>query len=418
MNGGPLDPDPIDPAPRDPDLRGPYLPPAVRPPVRPAAAPGRPVLPILIVAVLFGALSGLVVYQYLARRNTPAPESRQVTPAGDLASEEKSTIELFKAASPSVTFITTIQRRQDLFSRSITEVPAGTGSGFVWDAAGHIVTNFHVIAGQGPAARAQSVRVTLADGKEYAATVVGREPSFDVAVLKVTAPPASLPPIRIGTSGDLQVGQRVFAIGNPFGFDKTLTTGVVSALGRTIQSPAGRPIEDVIQTDAPINPGNSGGPLLDSSGRLIGMTTAIFSPSGGSNGIGFAVPVDTVKRVVEELIASGRYAMPSLGVNLNDRVNQFLSQRFGAQGAYVLGVEPGSGAAEAQLRPAMQTETGRIVPGDVILQVNGRAVKSPTDVYSAIQKNRPGDVVDVQILREETTQSVKVRLGSSAARDE
>jgi S1-C subfamily serine protease len=404
--------DPLLPPDADPFAPQGYRPPT--PPVRYIVAPSvarRSMLPVIVVSLVLGAAAGLLAFRYIAVRETPAPESRTVTPAGELAAEEKSTIQLFRNASPSVAFITTVQQRVNVFTRSITEVEAGTGSGFVWDTNGHVVTNFHVIAD-----RRSTVRVTLGDGEVYPATVVGVAPNFDVAVLKIRAPASKLPPIAIGTSADLQVGQRVLAIGNPFGFDKTLTTGVVSALGRTIRSPSNQPIEEIIQTDAPINPGNSGGPLLDSSGRLIGMTTAIYSRSGGSNGIGFAVPVDTVKRVVEELISTGRFATPTLGVNLNDRWNTMLMQRAEMQGVAVLGVEPGSGAALAGLEPAMQLQDGTIALGDVLTKVANRPVRKPEDVYAAIAKFRPGDEVEVTYLRNGETRTAKVKLGSADPR--
>lgn len=403
--------DPLPPEEPHSPVRSGYVPPRV--PGRaalPVYPPRRPILPILLIALIFGGAAGVVTFRWVAQRETPAQPTRTVTPAGDLASEEKSTIQLFKNVSPSVAFITTVQQRVNVFTRSVTEVEAGSGSGFVWDNQGHIVTNFHVVQGRG-----NSVRVALGD-ETYKATVVGVAPNFDVAVVKITAPAGKLPPIAIGTSGDLQVGQRVLAIGNPFGFDKTLTTGVVSALGRTIRSPSDQPIEDVIQTDAPINPGNSGGPLLDSSGRLIGMTTAIYSPSGANSGIGFAVPVDTVKRVVEELITTGTFATPTLGISLNDRWNQILTQRAGVEGVVVLGVEPGSGAAEAGLRPVSETADGRIVLGDVIVKVANRPVKKPEDIYTAIARMRPGDEVEVTYVRDVDTRTIRIRLGSSTPR--
>ncbi|HQY89734.1 MAG TPA: trypsin-like peptidase domain-containing protein, partial [Tepidisphaeraceae bacterium] len=253
---------------------------------------------------LFFLLTGVVLGQFLMgmiqARTTQAAESRDVTLRGPLAGDELRTIELFKTASPSVVFITTRREQVNPFTQNVNEVPAGTGSGFVWDDQGHIVTNFHVIRGS------SSFVVTLSDQSSYEAKFIGAAPTNDLAVLKIDAPVEKLTPLLLGSSHDLQVGQSVFAIGNPFGLDSTLTIGIVSALGRSIQSPAGVTIEEVIQTDAAINPGNSGGPLMDSAGRLVGVNTAIASPSGASAGIGFAVPVDTVNRVVPQLISSGR----------------------------------------------------------------------------------------------------------------
>jgi len=370
----------------------------------PLLPPRSSLVPLLLLAAFASVLITVLVWRGKIGPGAAAPQAREVTPAGELAGDEKATIDLFKASSPSVVYITTLQQRIDLRTRNVMEIPAGSGSGFVWDNAGHIVTNFHVVQ------RANGARVTLSDHGNYAAELVGYSSQHDVAVLKIDAPAAKLPPIRVGSSGDLQVGQKVFAIGNPFGLDQTLTTGIVSALGRTIQSPTGQPIEEVIQTDAAINPGNSGGPLLDSSNRLIGVNTAIFSPSGSSAGIGFAVPIDTVKRVVEEIIATGRYTPPVLGVNLNDRVNEVLSRRLGVEGVIVLGVAPGGGAAEAGLKSATQDEAGQVHLGDVIRKVAGRQVRTPNELYAALQKFKPGDSVDVEILREGRVETVKVRL--------
>src|SRR6185437_6483123 len=210
---------------------------------------------------------------------TVGAQPRTVAPRGDLGAEEKTNVQIFKQTSPSVVYINTTTEQVNWFSGDVTQVPLGTGSGFIWDKAGHIVTNFHVIN------NATAARVTLWDNKSYPATLVGRAPNHDLAVLKIDAPPERLRPVLVGASHDLQVGQEVFAIGDPFGLDQTLTTGIISALGRTMQSPSGATISNVIQTDAPINPGNSGGPLMDSAGRLIGVNTAIISPSGSSAGI-------------------------------------------------------------------------------------------------------------------------------------
>lgn len=219
-----------------------------------------------------------------------------VVPRGDLAADEQDTIQIFQAASPSVVHITTREFRRDLFSRDIFEIPQGNGTGVVWDANGHIVTNFHVIES------ADTLYVTMSDQSSWKAKLVGIAPDIDLAVLKISSRVTKLQPLPVGTSNDLQVGQKVFAIGNPFGLDQSLTSGLISATGREITSRTGRTIKDVIQTDAAINPGNSGGPLLDSSGRLIGINTAIVSPSGAYAGIGFAIPIDTVNRVVPEMI--------------------------------------------------------------------------------------------------------------------
>ena len=267
---------------------------------------------------VFGVLSILSILAGVGA-NSPAcaqdsrrtePSSRPISARGELTVAEKSVTALFEEATPSVVYITSVALRRDFFRFNVMEIPSGTGTGFVWDDRGNIVTNFHVIQ---DASRAE---VTLADGSTWEAKLVGYAREKDLAVLHIDAPRSQLQSIRLGTSSDLKVGQSVLAIGNPFGFDQTLTTGIVSALGREIESTDGVPIRDVIQTDAAINPGNSGGPLLDSAGRLIGVNTAIVSPSGGYAGVGFAIPVDTVNWVVPQLIAHGRVKRPTMGVEL------------------------------------------------------------------------------------------------------
>jgi S1-C subfamily serine protease len=361
---------------------------------------------LLLIAAAVGALVGIGLYRFVGPAR-PVPESREVTPRGSLAEDEKSTIELFKAASPSVVYITTLNRAIDLRTRDVREIPAGTGSGYVWDNAGHVVTNFHVVRGVAPGG---SIRVTLASHDTYPATLIGLAPDQDTAVLKINAPPASLPPLRLGTSHDLQVGQKVFAIGDPFGLDQTLTTGVISALGRTLESPSHQPIDEVIQTDAAINPGNSGGPLLDSAGRLIGMNTAIASPSGSNAGIGFAIPVDTVKRTVEDLIAHGQVSRPTIGVSVDDRINAILKQRFGvtADGVFVIGVQPGGPAEAAGIRPTVRTRIGQIVPGDLIQAVDGKPVHNADEYQRALLHHRPGEVMTLTVLRDGQPVDVKV----------
>jgi S1-C subfamily serine protease len=333
----------------------------------------------------------------------PAAEPRPVLARGDLAEDEKATIALFKAASPSVVYITSLSRRAVNFFE-MTEVPQGTGSGFLWDRQGHVVTNFHVLAGE-------SFVVTLSDQSNWKATVVGVEPDKDLAVLRISAPPEKLPPILVGTSKGLQVGQKVFAIGNPFGLDETLTTGVVSALGRTIASlTPGRKIQDVIQTDAAINPGNSGGPLLDSAGRLIGVNTQIASPSGASAGIGFAVPVDTVNEVVPELIAHGKILRPRLGVV---PANEVITHQLGVSGVLILGVQDGSGAAKAGLRGTERDKDGSLVLGDIIVGVAGKDVASYDDLVTALEKQNIGDTVPVKLVRNDRTMTLNVTLTAS-----
>ncbi len=303
-------------------------------------------------------------------------------------------------------FITTQVAQVDYWTRNVFEVPAGSGSGFVWDDRGHVVTNFHVVQDED---RPDSAKVTIGDA-EYEATIVGYARDQDLAVLKVAAPRERLVPIRVGTSADLQVGQKVYAIGNPFGLDFTLTTGIVSALGRTIQGVSGATIFDVVQTDAAINPGNSGGPLLDSAGRLIGVNTAIYSPSGASAGIGFAVPVDTVSRIVPELVAHGRVIRPILGVDLDERLSAYVTRRLGVEGVLIRGVARGGGAAEAGLEGTSVDRRGTVVPGDVVQEIDGKPVKSTSDLLGRLGSYRPGDTVTLTVWREGKTRKVRVRL--------
>ena len=326
---------------------------------------------------------------------------RAITPRGDLAEEEKTTIALFRQASPSVVHITTLAVRQDAFSLDVFQIPQGTGSGFVWDKQGHIVTNFHVIRD------ADAAQVTLADHSSWKARLVGAYPDKDLAVLMVDAPKDKLHPIAIGTSHDLQVGQRLFAIGNPFGLDQSLTTGIISALGREIESVNRRAIKDMIQTDAAINPGNSGGPLLDSSGRLIGVNTAIYSPSGASAGIGFAIPVDEVNRIVPQLIRHGKVVRPGLGVQV---APDHLADELGINGVVIVGVQPGSPAAKAGLRPTRRDAANRILLGDVITAVGKHPVQSVQDLFAALGEYEAGATVKLTLLRDGKQQQVDVGL--------
>jgi S1-C subfamily serine protease len=335
---------------------------------------------------------------------TPAPKSgRTADPVTVISTSEQTTISLFENAAPSVVYITTTAIRQDYWTQNVYEIPSGTGSGFIWDDKGHIVTNYHVIQGS------YKARVTLSDQTSYEAEVIGSEPNKDLAVIKIKSD-VPLRPLPIGTSHDLRVGQSVFAIGNPFGLDQTLTTGVISALGREIQSIAQIPIRDVIQTDAAINPGNSGGPLLDISGRLIGVNTAIYSPSGAYAGIGFSVPVDVVNWVVPDLIQNGEVRRPILGVEL---VQQQIVERMNLEGALIMHVTPGSGADKAGIQPTKRSNRGDIILGDLIIGVNEEPVKSNYDLLLALEKFKPGDQVRIKLKRDDQTTEVFVILGSS-----
>ena len=271
-----------------------------------------------------------------------------------------------------------------------TEVPQGTGSGFIWDTQGHVVTNFHVVQ------QADVARVTLHDHTEWSAKLVGASERNDIAVLRIDTKSAVLKPVVVGSSHDLSVGQSVFAIGSPFGLDYTLSTGIISGLGREIKGLLGVPIQGVIQTDAAINPGNSGGPLLDSSGRLIGMNTMIVSPSGASAGIGFAVPVDIINRVVPDLIKYGQEVRPSIGVEIAEDA---LTHRFGLTGALIINVAPGTPAEKVGLVPTRRDQYGRVLIGDVIVGVGDTPIQKNADLYLALEKHKGGDNVKLTLVR-------------------
>ncbi|HHM11936.1 MAG TPA: trypsin-like serine protease [Planctomycetaceae bacterium] len=352
---------------------------------------------LVLVALLFRW-----VLQPVPRAAAPPPPP--ITPRGDLAADEKATIELFEQSSPAVVHITTRAIERDFFE--LWEVEKGTGSGFIWDEQGHIVTNYHVVR------EGNRFIVGTFDHSTFEAELVGAAPDKDLAVLRLKAPAAklaSLVPLPLGTSADLRVGQKTFAIGNPFGLDYTLTTGIVSALGRVIRSQSGRRIRNVIQTDAAINPGNSGGPLLDSAGRLIGVNTAIYSPSGAYAGIGFAIPVDTVRRVVPQLIEHGRLIRP--GLNVDWAPDGLLRRwRIPVQGVLVINVARGSTAEKAGLRPTMRDEFGRIIIGDIVTEVDGEPVRSLNDLLDAFEKHQIGDTVTLTVRRGRRTVKLRVQL--------
>ncbi|KAF4515832.1 hypothetical protein B566_EDAN000067 [Ephemera danica] len=327
---------------------------------------------------------------------------RPVAPApAELGPDERATMAVFERATKSVVFIANTAIQRDIWSFDTMEVPQGSGSGFVWSKQGYIVTNFHVIYG------ADTIKVTLADRSEHQAKIVGADPDHDLAVLQIKVPENLLEPLAVGASYDLRVGQKVLAIGNPFGLDHTLTTGVVSALGRTIKSMSNRTIEGVVQTDAAINPGNSGGPLLDSSGRLIGVNTQIVSPSGAYAGIGFAVPVDTVNRIVPELIKHGKLIRPGLGVSL---VPDSIVKRWGIKGLVIGKVSRGGSADRAGLRGARETQAGRIELGDIVVAIDGKPVETIDDMMDVMEAHKVGDQVTLDILRASKRQPVPVTL--------
>jgi S1-C subfamily serine protease len=333
---------------------------------------------------------------------------RPITPRGELTADEKSNVAVFESSKASVVYISTRERVVDYWTRDVLTVPRGTGSGFIWDDEGHVVTNLHVISG------AASANVRLADGRDYPATLVGASSVHDIAVLRIRIPAKAPKPIPVGTSHDLQVGQKVFAIGNPFGLDWTLTIGIVSALDRSLTGDDGGLIQHLIQTDAAINPGNSGGPLLDSAGRLIGMNTAIFSPSGASAGVGFAVPVDTVNRVVPELIAKGHYSPPTLGIQTDEVLSRAIERRLGVSGAAVLRVPAGSPAARAGLQGARFGRRDSIYPGDVIVAVDGKEVDSVAQLLARLDDYKPGETVKLTVWRDGQKINMSVPLSSGS----
>ncbi len=351
------------------------------------------VMPLLLLVLALPLLVGMwVLARYSALpvpQRDPAAAPRPIAPAGDLAEDEKSTIRLFQQSSASVVYITTSEIGRD-FNMNVLEIPQGSGSGFIWDEKGHVVTNYHVVQA------GNRFRVTLADQTTVNAVLIGGDPNKDLAVLQIAVPSRGLTPLLIGSSAKLDVGQKVFAIGNPFGLDQTLTTGVISGVGRQIQGRSGRMIDGMIQTDAAINPGNSGGPLLDSRGRLIGVNTAIFSPTGASAGIGFAIPVDTVQRVVPQLIRHGKVIRPGLAASY---VPDQVTKQLGLKGALLGNIKPGGSAQEAGLIPIRRNEVGDILLGDLIVAVDGKPVDSVDAFLNELDNHEVGDKVTLTIIR-------------------
>jgi S1-C subfamily serine protease len=362
--------------------------------------------------VPYAFLSALALLVVLGARSDshasaldPRAAAQPVAAQGGLGEEERATIELFKRSSPSVVHIRTTAMVRNFFAGSVSEVLSGEGSGFVWDARGYLVTNYHVIR------NAKRLFVHLAGRSDpLEAQVVGIDPTVDLAVLKIAPERTALTVLPVGTSADLQVGQKVFAIGNPFGYDQTLTTGIISALEREITSLIGNPIRGVIQTDAAINPGNSGGPLLESAGRLIGVNTMIASPSGASAGIGFAVPVDTVNRVVPEIIRTGQGPRATLGLSAaSDRWTR--SQ--GLRGVVVAEVKPSGAAARAGLRAAVVRENGRVELGDVVIAVDGKPVATQDELELQLLGRAPGEKLMLTVSRDGKPIEVEVVLDAA-----
>ena len=357
----------------------------------------------LLIFAVFAAGSAWLVAKYAASNDRPSFKPAVVTPRGDLNDTEKTTIEIFRRVAPSVVNVTALTAGRTR-SRTIGVVPQGSGTGFVWDADGHIVTNFHV-ASEGDR---WAVRFQNSD-EVFSARKVGWEPNYDVAVLKVDAPKDFLRPIVIGTSNDLAIGQAVLAIGNPFGLDHTLTTGVVSAIGRKILSPSNVAIDDVIQTDAAINPGNSGGPLIDSAGRLIGMNTAIKSDVGQSSGIGFSVPVDTISWAVPQLISFGQIRRPQIGAKLQPY------SRGDFSGVYVVEIIPGGPLARAGFKGAVEDDYGYLIGGEVITKLGSQPVRTTYELQKALDRFTPGDEVEIEYVRGRERRTAKIKLAAADA---
>jgi S1-C subfamily serine protease len=362
--------------------------------------------PLVLLLLLLG---GILLWRFMPLQWSSGPitdpnaKPREITPPAGLLANELAYIQVNEKARKSVVSITTLGYHRNPINFDVEEVPEGAGSGFVWDdEKGYIVTNFHVVQD------AQAAEVTLWDGSTQKARVVGQAPDKDLAVLKIPVT-AKLQKIEVGTSRDLKVGQLAFAIGNPFAVGVTFTQGVISGLNRKMKSVTGRPIDNVLQTSAAINPGNSGGPLLDSSGRLIGVNTAIYSPSGANAGIGFAIPVDTVNQVVPELIRRGKVERPGLGVQI---ATPQLVRKLGVKkGVLIVEIVPKGPAANAALHGTKVDQRGKITQmGDVIVAIDGKPISSVDDLYEALANHKVGDVVKVTVLRDDETRDVDVAL--------
>ena len=357
--------------------------------------------------IFFLLLGADITAEYFAYGLVHAQDNTQAMDYSQFKTDdEANNIEVFKLASPSVVNITNSRLVRSRYSLNPQQVPQGSGTGFIWNREGYIVTNYHVVQ------QADRVEVTLQDGSTYEAIAVGFEPDKDLAVFKIDAPRELLVPVILGDSSLLEVGRKVFAIGNPFGLDTTLTVGVVSALGREIDSVSRRKIRGVIQTDAAINPGNSGGPLLNSLGQLVGVNTAIYSPSGGSAGIGFAIPSNTVKSIVPELIAYGRVQTPILGISLIPQA-EYYRQQWGVQGVIVLDVIEGGSSQQQGLRGLTRNSRG-VVLGDVIVAIDGAKVSNEDDLVTVLEQHSVGDEVTVVTLRDKREHVYTIRLQAPA----
>ena len=369
----------------------------------------RQIFSLVLLSATFSAVT-LTGINFLDRPPYVAGAAADGAPPGvadpSMASDEQNNVEVYRAVSPGVVFITSSSAggggSWDSGGRR------GAGSGSVIDRQGHILTNDHVVS------RAARISVSLGGERTYPARVVGRDPDTDLAVIKIDVPAGQLTVVDFGDSESLVVGQKVLAIGNPFGLDRTLTTGVISGLQRPLRARNGRQIEGAIQTDASINPGNSGGPLLNSRGQMIGINSQILSATGSSSGIGFAVPASIARRVVPQLIRSGYVARPRLGVTtrgvraLGGQANLPV-----AEGALIMSIEPGSAAAAAGLRATSETEGGEFRLGDVITRIDGEEIEGPDDITRVLDRRGVGDAVRVEVARDGGRVVVPVRLGAA-----
>jgi len=369
---------------------------------------GRQILVIALGSALFAAIS-VAGFQQLSRHFQPFGSASNATPANitdpSLATDEQNNIEVYKAASPGVVYIQSTTMVRDFFGM-FSQPVEGAGSGSVIDEQGDILTNYHVIA------NAEKLTVSFGSGKNYPARVVGRDPDTDLAVIRLLGTPKEpLTIVPMGDSDRLIVGQKVLAIGNPFGLDRTLTTGVISGLQRPIRAQNGRQIEGAIQTDASINPGNSGGPLLDSHGRMIGINSQIESPSGASAGVGFAIPVSIAKRIVPQLVRNGEIRRPDLGIRSRDvEAMSSQAQLPVSYGVIIWSAQTGGAAANAGLRGLVQTEDGDVELGDIIVGIDGTKVSNYDDLYKMLDKHQIGDTTNVEIIRRGKRMSVPVHL--------
>ncbi|MFT4677335.1 MAG: S1-C subfamily serine protease [Patiriisocius sp.] len=358
-----------------------------------------------LTAALFGCVTVLTLSWLEIEPESSAIAATQsaVSEGEILTLDESNNIAVFKDVSPSVVFVTNTQLRRQRFSLNVMEIPTGSGTGFVWDESGLIVTNFHVVN------RANKITITLGSGASYEAEVIGAAPEKDVALLKINAPNEVLKPIPLGNSENLAVGRKVLAIGNPFALDTSLSVGVVSALGREIKSVSNRTIKNVIQTDAAINPGNSGGPLLNSMGQLVGVNTAIYSPSGASAGIGFAIPINTIKKIIPQLIEHGTLYRPVLGI---ETLTDYWAKRLKVKGIAILTVREGLPADIAGMVGVREDSRGNIHLGDVIIAVAGEPVTNEDSLLSLLERFKPGDTIDVTTLKDEEIQNYQVTLSA------